>query len=311
VLYFPFSEATPADIGVGLTELYMTHLGYSWKMNAECLVSSLKDSHPDFLYDGKPTSGAGLVAAEASGSLIPSCRRYKMVGRAKNKYTNQVQGFVGPPQKGQSMPILHGYAIAFGHQLGTSNSWLCIHETDHTASTKAHAKANSPVPKVDGPNVSILQRAFLETFHANLFLMGYTKLRKWTGFLLGQNRRPKDEVLSFDYIEVDGTRLYVPFISLFRLQPVIPVFRRHSFFVGLNGKVFEGCLNHLSELIERPADDFENRIQIYETTFLPMPDKPNIWAQFPDGLTAFDHKVFSGRRGHSVRWSVSNGLRLA
>jgi hypothetical protein len=150
-----FADATrtafSGDIGAAIADRYMDSLGYIWRDNARSLVP--KGSVADFVYDGPPTNGAGVVFTEAKGSVTASATATSIATTTVAGYQSQVAPFVGTTQSGT--PVLHGYAIGTASQPGGSNSFIHVEETSTVAASSTAGSGPSPgasSPRGTGPS---------------------------------------------------------------------------------------------------------------------------------------------------------------
>jgi hypothetical protein len=139
-----FADATrtafSGDIGAAMADRYMDSLGYVWRDNARSLVP--KGPVADFVYDGPPTGGAGVVFTEAKGSVTSSATAGSIAATTVAGYQTQVGPFVGTTQSGIS--ILHGYAIGTASQPGGSNSFIHVEEARPVTASSTSPGASSP-----------------------------------------------------------------------------------------------------------------------------------------------------------------------
>jgi hypothetical protein len=126
---FHLADATrtafSGDIGAGVSDRYMESLGYIWRDNGRSLVP--KGPVADFVYDGPPTKGAGVVITEAKGSVTATATANTIATTTKVGYITQVAPHVGSAPGGHL--ILHGYALGIASQPGGANSHLHVEET--------------------------------------------------------------------------------------------------------------------------------------------------------------------------------------
>ena len=135
--------ALSGGVGAGICHLYMVALGYVWHDFAANVIST-SGKLADFVYEGGPASGHGIVLAEAKGSFSPKVDASYVERLADAAYTKQVNGHIGASAKSKSSKVIHGYAVAFGAQpeaiRRTQNP---PHAMVHVAQTGAAASARS------------------------------------------------------------------------------------------------------------------------------------------------------------------------
>ena len=112
------------EIGAGITDRYMESLGYVWRDNARSIVPTGQVA--DFVYDGPPTKRAGVVLAEAKGSITSTVTPNAIATTISNGYRNQVEPHIGTAPGGTT--ILHGYAIGIGSRPGDPTSHIHVEE---------------------------------------------------------------------------------------------------------------------------------------------------------------------------------------
>ena len=104
-------QSVASKIGMAVTDLVLDTMGLHWRGHAEDLTG-LPAPLGDFVYDGFPTSGSGVVLAEAKGSLSAAALPSGLRSTAESAFTRQVMPHLGEPTPvGQ---IIYGYAIAAG-----------------------------------------------------------------------------------------------------------------------------------------------------------------------------------------------------
>lgn len=120
-------------LGTGMCHLYMVSLGYVWHDHAANVIPTTKPL-ADFVYDGGPAAGHGVVLAEAKGSMAPGVDAPSLGKTADAAYLKQVDRHIG--MLTPSGPVVHGYVTAFGAQLNSvrtvtppPNAFLHVAET--------------------------------------------------------------------------------------------------------------------------------------------------------------------------------------
>ena len=122
--------AFSGDIGAGITDRYMESLGYVWRDNARSIVPT--GPVADFVYDGPPTGTAGVVLAEAKGSITSTVTPNAMASTVSTGYQRQVEPHIGTAPRGTT--ILHGYAVGIASRPGDPTSYIHVEEPAASAS---------------------------------------------------------------------------------------------------------------------------------------------------------------------------------
>jgi hypothetical protein len=174
-------------VGAGVTDLFMSALGYTWRDNAACLSATLAP-HADFIYDGGSVSGHGVVLAEARGSFAANVSSVGIDRQAKNKYSRQVKPYVAimsPYGK-----VIHGYSIAFGAKPGTPSAFLSVTETQISMPRGRPGPPAAPTPALSpGPIPTSL---ILASHRSNFVLMDAPRVVTWIDWVRTGGDRPDD-----------------------------------------------------------------------------------------------------------------------
>jgi hypothetical protein len=129
------------DIGAGITDRYMESLGYVWRDNARSIVPTGEVA--DFVYDGPPTGAAGVVLAEAKGSITPTVTPNAIASTVSDGYRRQVEPHIGTAPHGTT--ILHGYAVGIASRPGDPISYIHVEEPSASSSASSGGgPASSP-----------------------------------------------------------------------------------------------------------------------------------------------------------------------
>lgn len=191
-------------IGAGITDLYMNALDYGWRDNAVSLSSSLKP-HADFLYEGGPATGHGVVLAEAHGSFAKDVTDNKMASAARRKYLRQVRPYIDVTSI--HGPVIHGYALAFGAHMPSGSSFLRLSQT-HRPKSKVPNSPSKPPPQGGAADsgegtADIAASMALATYRSNFILMNALVVADWIDWLGGRRDFPEHgkpiSFLRFDY----------------------------------------------------------------------------------------------------------------
>ncbi len=138
--------AFSGDFGAGVTDLYMTAMGYYYRCNGRELIHTA-GKICDFIYDGPPTHMSGVVLAEAKGSIANTTTLASVTRAAQDGYRNQVDPHVGTTEPTSSLKLLHGYAIGIGTQPRPSHCDMHVEETGPaTLVMAAGPAAGGPTP---------------------------------------------------------------------------------------------------------------------------------------------------------------------
>lgn len=205
-------------VGAGITDLYMNALGYSWRDNAASLSSSL-NPHGDFLYDGGHANGHGVVLAEARGSFAAKVSDAAMARSAQEKYLRQVKPFID--KTSLHGPVLHGYALAFGSNFTTGNTFLRLSQTRRPkpkpiAPTPTPAPAPAAAPGIASVPASLAMAAY----RSNFILMHALPVADWIDWLGGARTIPEDaEPLHFVRFGYAGQSFLASVNSLLPYDP--------------------------------------------------------------------------------------------
>jgi hypothetical protein len=163
-------------VGAGVADLYLTDLGYVYRCNAREWAKGGKVA--DFVYDGPPTRGAGVVLAEAKGSVSSRTTPQSIRTDTRRGYREQVVKHIGRELAGAL--VLHGYAIGFGAQPGAGNSFGHVVETGRAQKQPRYLLLDglSDALPQSGPGASVWvdanRRVALENFRAIFLLLGST-----------------------------------------------------------------------------------------------------------------------------------------
>jgi hypothetical protein len=160
------------SVGAGICHLYMVSLGYVWHDFAANVITTT-GKLADFVYDGGPATGHGVVLAEAKGSFASSVTKSRMQGDADKAYLNQVNPHIGTTKTTSSSDLVHGYAIAFGAQphsvrktIARPNVFL------HVAETKVSAPVSAGGGGAGGDPVAVDTRLGVGNYRAAFMLAG-------------------------------------------------------------------------------------------------------------------------------------------
>jgi hypothetical protein len=175
-----------ARMGAGITDLYMNALGYIWRDNAVCLVSTL-DPHADFLYAGGSVSGQGVVLAEARGSFAAGVTDAKIAAEARNKYLRQVRPYIAKPSPHGE--VIHGYSLAFGSKPGTTGAFLHLSETQRPKLRRARPAPPQPPAAVGSAAPTHIA---LCSHRSNFILMDALAVADWIDWTRGARDLPSD-----------------------------------------------------------------------------------------------------------------------
>jgi hypothetical protein len=227
-------------VGAGITDLYMNALGYGWRDNAASLSSSL-NPHGDFLYGGGHASGHGVVLAEARGSFAAKVSDAAMARSAQEKYIRQVKPFID--KSSLHGPVVHGYALAFGSNFTTGDTFLRLSQTRRPKSKPIAAPFPAPHPATAAVLGATNVPASLATatYRSNFILMQALPVADWIDWLGGARDIPEDveplHFMRFGYAgrsflaSVNSLLPYGPFYWRFEGLPDIafrhPSRRRH------------------------------------------------------------------------------------
>lgn len=195
--------------GAGITDLYMNALGYTWRDNAASLAGSL-EPHGDFLYDGGPAFGHGVVLAEARGSFAAKVSDAVMASTAERKYLRQVRPYIGATSiHGQ---VVHGYSVAFGARPNVPGAFLRLSQT-----LRSKPKAGSlPTPaQAPASTRPVLGTMALASHRSNFILMGALPVVDWIDWIGGARDFPEDaEPIVFARFNYAGRSFLVSVDSL-------------------------------------------------------------------------------------------------
>lgn len=115
-------------LGAGICDVYMNELGYVWRDNAANQLKKGSGRFSDFVYDGGPASGHGVVLAEAKGSFALKTTSAAVKRQTEQGYTGQVQPYLGT-RTIDGDRVVHGYGIGVGAKPGTPGAFLHVSET--------------------------------------------------------------------------------------------------------------------------------------------------------------------------------------
>lgn len=125
--------------GAGMADLYMGHLGYTFRCNGRELAATGRVF--DLAYDLGSPGGAVLVAAvEAKGSIRGGATLAAIRNDAQGGYSNQVAPHLGNTLKG--VTVAHGYAVGTGSQI--KRGVCCEMHVQETKWTSVVAGATPP-----------------------------------------------------------------------------------------------------------------------------------------------------------------------
>jgi len=192
-------------VGAGVTDLLMNALGYVWRDNGACLTGTT-DPHADFIYTGGAVTGHGVVLAEAHGSFAQSVTGSRMSGEAKRKYRRQVKPHIaGTCAHGK---VIHGYAVAFGCNPTSGDTFLHVAETKIT---KPQTRPKRPTPQIATPAPGLVPTSLALAAHrANFLLLGGSNIVAWIDWLRGAGERPDENAIStFFAVGIAGRRFLV------------------------------------------------------------------------------------------------------
>jgi hypothetical protein len=192
-------------VGAGVTDLLMNALGYVWRDNGACLTGTI-DPHADFIYAGGAVTGHGVVLAEAHGSFAQSVTGSRMSGEAKRKYRRQVKPHIaGTCAHGK---VIHGYAVAFGSNPTSRDTFLHVAETKIT---KPRTPPKQPTPQIAATVPGLVPTSLAFAAHrANFLLLGASNIVAWIDWLRGAGERPDENVIStFFAVGIAGRRFLV------------------------------------------------------------------------------------------------------
>jgi hypothetical protein len=189
-----------AEVGAGITDLYMNSLGYAWRANAACLSKAL-DPQADFIYGGGNADGHGVVLAEAHGSFAAAATAKRVASQAKRKYARQVKPYIATSSPhGQ---LVHGYSIAFGSRPGSPGAFLSLAET---RVPKLGKNSPGPVtPQAPGSRSVAPTSIAFATHRSNFHLMGATQVLDWIDWARGPGAAlPDPTPVAFFRLPYDG-----------------------------------------------------------------------------------------------------------
>jgi hypothetical protein len=258
--------------GAGLTDLYMTQLGYSLRCNGRQLVAPPNKVF-DFAYDGPPTAGRGIVIAEAKGS-VASAQQTSSTRAERNAlsaYDQQVADYIGHTASGA--PILHGYAVAMVARPGEP-ARLHVRQTRRTESRDLFTVGAPTSRPVSRYNIHVTLGNYETVFR----LIGANQLAdaiqatshgRWLGGVPSQ----QEPMSTFTFRNREYVRARLPTLPVFGLRKDVFELVRQ----GLE-QIWKQPLRHMLPThfpVELPRIDYDLEEQLRYN---------DIGAEFPDGL---------------------------
>lgn len=114
-------------VGAGISDLVCVSYGYIWRcLASELLTTSSKLG--DYLYEGGPATGHGVVMVEAKGSIGKNTTPVHVQTRATNGFTTQVAPHLGASTSAGN--VFYGYAVSSGTNPNSHTSNASIHVTE-------------------------------------------------------------------------------------------------------------------------------------------------------------------------------------
>ena len=256
-----------ADIGAGITDLIMSGMGYTYRDNARSLIKTGRVG--DFIYDGPRTYGAGVVLAEAKGSISSNTNLAHLQRIVRNGYRNQVAPHVDTSPNG--VTILHGYAIGLGGKPGNHLSNIHIEEAARTP-VSPHGGFAGGTTSTGSPQTQLV----LGNYRALFGLLGAEQITSAIDAVRGGNSDtlPDHRDNVSQYLQQMTAE---PIIDLLALgpRPSTTVLR-----LGIDQTIAESFLTQLLHLMSESRDNFQ--IPLLEGTSIGSRER----VTFPDGLFA-------------------------
>jgi hypothetical protein len=287
-------------VGAGVCDLYMSNLGYIWRASAESVISTAAPL-ADFVYDGGPATGHGIVLAEAKGSFTGAVTRASIRRTTDGGYIRQVDPYIAQPTS--IGPIVHGYAVGFGAQPGNAGAFLHITETGIpvTASpppTGAPGDSTPPVSGAPNPHIALgTYRADFLLANAPSVVTAIDRLRAGDAHL---DDIPDQE---FEILEIDGRKFIVG------QDPALPVrpwwwFQGGSAMFGIEESIADSFLQTISSLLKTGGVSPHARFSL---PIMPLLlDATRKYLLFQDGLGVLLGSPL--KHAGDRRWAPARGL---
>lgn len=279
-------------LGAGIADRYMESVGYVWRANAKSF--GLSSPTPDFVYDGPPVQGHGVVICEAKGAVASSVTSGSVVTDGRNAYKNQVSQHVGTTVAGS--PILHGYAAAFGAVVGVGASYLHIEETILTQSSYGGTGSGGGSGKRAASGETSPSLA-LRNFRGSFALSDALSTTEAIDAVLAGDRERFQKVQSQEYrvVKVQGEEFWFGYSAkLFALSPA-SVRRenatgiadpREGGYFAIHGDVVRRLHKSLREILDKKIESLV--LPIFDLEYLA---KNEFGAFFPDGFAFLGNKA--------------------
>lgn len=293
------------NLGAGATDLYLSTLGYAFRCNGRELIAPPAKVF-DFAYDGPPTAGQGIVAAEAKGSIQQSNTPATIKTTAANGYAGQVASYVG--QALNQSTVLHGYAVAIGgpptrlpvHMHVQETGTIVTPSAGNAPPTSLHLGGSRPKPPtLYQPNA----RVALGNYRAVFRLMNAGGIvAAIDAALQGLPFDPSVVLPDFEVVQWRGDE-YIASTVPSGVRPSRTAGFSASF--GLRLDVAQAFFAGLSTLLRRPIMPlaFPMELPVREIDLQREVTLDDGGAEFPDGLAYFGHYYEAGETSGS--WNPS------
>ena len=289
-------------VGSAICDLVCAKYGYVWR----CLASELmqtKSKLGDYLYEGGPASGQGVVMVEAKGSISKRTTTVSIEKNAKDGFTYQVEPHLGTTTSAGN--IIYGYAISSGVKPGTNPSNASIHISEPVLSSGSGGRnlADGDIPK----SGRVTQEMALRNYRSVFLLCGAHIIVHAIDYLLGgSGEKYPDKEQRFYRLEY-GDKAFLTCVTDEYTPPYLGwPFLRKSFAIAEDVAMpfLQQLTSKLRNHTEEPSG-FE--LPITPLNLVSQPTRP---IQFQDGFAYLDLWPRGWRESNS-RWKSNGGYSNA